>query len=115
MKIIVFAMMILLGHSCQKEANENFLVICRGSKKIIIIDYLDSRRGISQVTQSILNDTLYLKVFVSTKVPQKGYEIQLDSNVRCISIGDKFFQLNQIKECTKTRSGKDALEELKKH
>lgn len=116
MKVILIIMSILLGQCSnkEKEANEKHLTLCKASEHKLVVDYLDSTKGISYIKQSFKNDTLTLSVFVAVGKEQKGHEIKLDSNVKYISTGKMTYEIFNIGNCGNVKSGKEALDELKK-
>ena len=97
-----------------KEANENFITICKSSPSTVKIDYMDSRHGIAKIESSIDKDTLVLKVYVSTKKKQESKEVKVKDDIKFVQIGNKRFKVTEMANCKPVHSGKDALEQLKK-
>jgi hypothetical protein len=116
MKIILIVMSMLLGpcNRREKEANEKHLSLCKASEHTIVIDYMDSTKGISSTRQSLKNDTLTVRVFVAVGKEQKGHKINLDSNVKYISTGELTYEISNIGICGNVKSGKEALGELER-
>lgn len=115
MKVIIIIMLTLFGlcSNKEKEANEKFITLCKVSDNVIIVDYLDSTHGISNIKQTFNKDTLILSIYVSFGKEQKGYEIKHDTNIKFISIGKTTFEIIKIGICGNIKSGKEALNQFK--
>jgi hypothetical protein len=103
----------LFGLSNKKEANEKYITLCKASESLIKIDYLDSTHGISEIKSSTKNDTLELKVYVSTHQEQKSFDIPIERNIKYLKIGGKIFDLSKASKCVNIYSGKDAIDKIK--
>ena len=117
MKGIIIIMLTLFGlcSNKEKEGNIKFITLCRVSDNIIIVDYLDSSHGISNIKQTFNKDTLILSIYVSIGKEQKGNEIKYDTNIKFISIGKSTFEINKLSICGKIKSGKEALNQFNKN
>lgn len=114
MKTILIIMSILFGQcsSQEKEANEKHITLCKASGNLLLIDYLDSSKGISKITQRVENDTLTLNVYVSVGKEQKGHEIEFDASIKFVSTGELMYEINKIGNCGDIKSGKAALDKF---
>lgn len=97
-----------------KEANYEFVTLCKGSNDTIKVDYLDSRHSISEIKENLNKDTLELKIFVSTSKRHKDYKISISKHVKFVKMENRNFEIQKLEPCPKVYSGDNALEQLKK-
>lgn len=98
----------------KKEANSEFISICKSSASNIKIDYMDSMHGICEIKKELKTDTLNLKVYVSKSVKQKSFDIEIDSIIKYVKFDSKIIEIDKIDDCVPVYSGEKALEQLKK-
>lgn len=103
----------LFGMFSCKEANEDFITLCKTSDNTIRIDYLDSVHGISDIETFIKFDTLELKIYIAFKHEQKSFDIPFKRNIKFIKVGTKTFDLANVPECAKVLSGQEAIDSIK--
>lgn len=99
----------LFGMFSCKEANEEFITLCKASDSAIRIDYLDSVHGVSDIKTNINADTLELKVYAAFGHKQKSIDIPFERNIKFIKVGTKTFDLANVPKCAKVFSGQEAI------
>lgn len=117
MKTLILIIMSIFFTQCslfKKNANENLVGICYTENSEYKISYLDSTHGITKINTETRNDTLFIKIYVSHVRTQTDYYIKINNSIKYFCIGKKTMDLKDIPICKKNRSGKEALEYIKK-
>jgi len=110
-KILLFLIMGIFGSN--REANYDLISLCKVSNDTIKVDYIDSMHGIKEIKQTINEDTLELKVFISLTNKHKEFTIPIKSDIKFVMVGKRKLETEKLGVCPNVYSGEDALEHLK--
>lgn len=94
----------------KKNANDNFVNVCKLENNKIKVSYLDSTKGITKINTIIQNDTIVLTIYVSIVKKQKDHVILIEDHVKYVCYGNRVLSMEDIPTCGKIRSEKDALQ-----
>ena len=106
-------MSIFLSCQCsfiKKNANDNLVNVCMMDNNKLKVLYLDSTKGITKMNTVIQNDTIVLTIYVSTVKEQKDHIILIEDHVKYVCYENKTLNIEDIPECSKIMSGKEALQ-----